>query len=82
LKIIKRLTIPFMFLLSCSGVDNIDILIDQDGTGHFYNTIGLFNQDSTRLWCYTHEQFETVKKDTNKTKDKDWQKFASSYSLF
>ena len=38
-----------MFLLSCSGVDNIDILIDQDGTGHFYNKIGLFNKDSTKL---------------------------------
>ena len=79
---LKRLTIPIMFLLSCSGVDNIDILIDQDGTGHFYNKIGLFNKDSTRLWCYTHEQFETVKKDTNKTKYKDWQKLASDWRLY
>jgi len=79
---LKRLTIPIMLSFSCSGVDNIDILIDQDGTGHFYNTIGLFNKDSTRLWCYTHEQFETVKKDTNKTKYKDLQKFASDWKLY
>tara|TARA_R110002110_G_scaffold90502_1_gene235237 strand:+ start:25 stop:267 length:243 start_codon:yes stop_codon:yes gene_type:complete len=79
---LKRLTIPFILLLSCSGVDNIDILIDQDGTGHFYNRIDLFNQDSTRLWCYTHEQFEIVKKDTNKIKYKDWQNFASSWILY
>ena len=79
---LKRLTIPIMLSFSCSGVDNIDILIDQDGTGHFYNTIGLFNKDSTRLWCYTHEQFETVKKDTKKTKYKDWQKLASDWRLY
>tara|TARA_R110002051_G_scaffold324486_1_gene421984 strand:- start:20 stop:262 length:243 start_codon:yes stop_codon:yes gene_type:complete len=79
---LKKLTIPFMFLLSCSGVDNIDILIDQDGTGHFYNNIGLFNKDSTRLWCYTHEKFEDVKKNTNKTKYKDLQKIASSWILY
>tara|TARA_R110000824_G_scaffold252854_5_gene441666 strand:- start:75 stop:305 length:231 start_codon:yes stop_codon:yes gene_type:complete len=75
---LKRLTIPFMFLLSCSRVDNIEI-IDQEENIHFYNQIILFNADSTQKWCYTHEQFEVIKR--NK-KFLEYQNLASSYRMF
>jgi|TARA_X000001388_G_scaffold16044_2_gene9890 hypothetical protein len=79
---LKRLSILILLSLSCNGAGNIDILRDQNGKGHFYNRNVLFNQDSTRLWCYTHEQFEIVKKDTNKTRYKDWNNLANDWKLY
>ena len=82
---LKKITIPFFFLLSCNGVNNginnMDIK-DQNGKKHFYNRILLFNEDSTMLWCYNHEEFEVVKKDTNKTRYKDWNDIASDWILY
>ena len=34
------------------------------------------------LWCYNHEEFEVVKKDTNKTRYKDWNDIASDWILY
>ena len=47
---LKKITIPFFFLLSCNKVANVDIQ-DQHGEKHFYNRIVHFNEDSTMLWC-------------------------------
>tara|TARA_Y100001972_G_scaffold59364_1_gene72687 strand:- start:68 stop:319 length:252 start_codon:yes stop_codon:yes gene_type:complete len=83
--VLKKITIPFFFLLSCNGVNNginnMDIK-DQNGKKHFYNRILHFNEDSTMLWCYNHEQFEVVKKDTNRTMYKDWNDIASDWILY
>ena len=78
---LKKITIPFFFLLSCNGVNNMDIQ-DQYGEKHFYNRILHFNEDSTMLWCYNHEEFEVVKKDTNRTRYKDWNDIASDWILY
>ena len=82
---LKKITIPFFFLLGCNGVNNgvnnMDIQ-DQNGKKHFYNRILYFNEDSTMLWCYNHEQFEIVKKDTNRTKYKDWNDLANDWILY
>ena len=64
---LKKITIPLILFLNCSGSGSMDIQ-DQHGEKHFYNRILHFNQDSTMLWCYNHEEFEIVKKDTNRTK--------------
>ena len=34
-------------------------LIDQDSTSHYYDADILFYKDS---WCYTHNQWEVIKK--------------------
>ena len=78
---LKRLIIPFFFLLSCNGVSNMDIE-DQNGKKHFYNRILHFNEDSTMLWWYNHEEFEVVIKDTNRTMYKDWNDIASAWILY
>tara|TARA_R100001163_G_C4935988_1_gene109834 strand:+ start:263 stop:493 length:231 start_codon:yes stop_codon:yes gene_type:complete len=75
---LKKITIPFFLLLSCNGVANMDIQ-DQHGDGHFYNEIILFSKDSTEKWCYTHEQFEVIKKDS---KLKKYQDLANSFRMF
>tara|TARA_E500000331_G_scaffold65537_1_gene60179 strand:+ start:227 stop:460 length:234 start_codon:yes stop_codon:yes gene_type:complete len=77
--VLKKLTIPFFFLLSCNGVGNMEILQDQNGNGHFYNEIILFNADSTQKWCYTHEQFEVIKRDKKLEK---YEALANSYRMF
>ena len=75
---LKKITIPFFFLLSCNGIANIDIQ-DQHGDGHFYNEIILFSKDSTEKWCYTHEEFEIIKKDKKLEK---YEALANSYRFF
>ena len=75
---LKKITIPFFFLLSCNGVNNMDIQ-DQYGKKHFYNEIVLFNADSTQKWCYTHEQFEVIKRDKKLEK---YEALANSYRMF
>jgi hypothetical protein len=76
---LKKITIPFFFLLSCNGVSNIEILNDQNGGSHFYNEIILFSSDSTQKWCYTHEEFEIIKKDKKLEK---YEALANSYRFF
>ena len=52
---------------------------DQYGEKHFYNEIVLFNADSTQKWCYTHEQFEVIKRDKKLEK---YEALANSYRMF
>ncbi len=77
----KKLIFITLILFGCNGASNLDIQ-DQHGKKHFYNRILHFNQDSTMLWCYNHEKFEVVKKDTNRTKYKDWNDLASDWILY
>ena len=77
----KKLIFITFILFGCNKVGNMDIQ-DQHGKKHFYNRILHFNRDSTMLWCYNHEKFEVVKKDTNRTKYKDWNDLASDWILY
>ena len=77
----KKLIFITLILFGCNEIGNMDIQ-DQHGKKHFYNRILHFNQDSTMLWCYNHEKFEVVKKDTNRTKYKDWNDLASDWILY
>jgi hypothetical protein len=77
----KKLIFITLILFGCNGVGNMDIQ-DQHGEKHFYNRILHFNEDSTMLWCYNHEEFEVVKKDTNRTRYKDWNDIASDWILY
>ena len=77
----KKLIFITLILFGCNKVANVDIQ-DQHGKKHFYNRILHFNEDSTMLWCYNHEEFEVVKKDTNRTKYKDWNDIASDWILY
>ena len=77
----KKLTFITLILFGCNKVANVDIQ-DQHGKKHFYNRILHFNEDSTMLWCYNHEKFEVVKKDTNRTRYKDWNDIASDWILY
>ena len=77
----KKLIFITFILFGCNKVCNMDIQ-DQHGKKHFYNRILHFNEDSTMLWCYNHEKFEVVKKDTNRTKYKDWNDLASDWILY
>ena len=77
----KKLIFITLILFGCNKVANVDIQ-DQHGKKHFYNRILHFNEDSTMLWCYNHEEFEIVKKDTNRTKYKDWNDIASDWILY
>ena len=77
----KKLIFITLILFGCNKVANVDIQ-DQHGKKHFYNRILHFNEDSTMLWCYNHEEFEVVKKDTNKTRYKDWNDIASDWILY
>ena len=77
----KKLIFITLILFGCNKVANVDIQ-DQHGKKHFYNRILHFNEDSTMLWCYNHEKFEVVKKDTNRTKYKNWNDIASDWILY
>ena len=77
----KKLIFITLILFGCNKVANVDIQ-DQHGKKHFYNRILHFNEDSTMLWCYNHEEFEVVKKDTNRTMYKDWNDIASDWILY
>ena len=77
----KKLIFIKLILFGCNKVANVDIQ-DQHGKKHFYNRILHFNEDSTMLWCYNHEEFEVVKKDTNRTRYKDWNDIASDWILY
>ncbi len=77
----KKLIFITLILFGCNKVANVDIQ-DQHGKKHFYNRILHFNEDSTMLWCYNHEEFEVVKKDTNRTRYKDWNDIASDWILY
>ena len=77
----KKLIFITLILFGCNKVANVDIQ-DQHGKKHFYNRILHFNEDSTMLWCYNHEKFEVVKKDTNRTMYKDWNDIASDWILY
>ena len=77
----KKLIFITLILFGCNKVANVDIQ-DQHGKKHFYNRILHFNRDSTMLWCYNHEKFEVVKKDTNRTRYKDWNDIASDWILY
>tara|TARA_B100000424_G_scaffold152942_1_gene116792 strand:- start:3164 stop:3400 length:237 start_codon:yes stop_codon:yes gene_type:complete len=77
----KKIIFATLILLGCNKVGNMDIQ-DQHGEKHFYNRILHFNEDSTMLWCYNHEMFEVVKKDTNRTKYKNWNDLASDWILY
>jgi len=77
----KKLIFITLILFGCNEIGNMDIQ-DQHGEKHFYNRILHFNEDSTMLWCYNHEKFEVVKKDTNRTRYKDWNDIASDWILY
>ena len=77
----KKLIFITLILFGSNKVANVDIQ-DQHGKKHFYNRILHFNEDSTMLWCYNHEKFEVVKKDTNRTRYKDWNDIASDWILY
>jgi len=49
-----------MMLTGCSTQTNL--IKDQDNKIHDYRKYILFSEDSTQQWCYTHEQFETIKR--------------------